>query len=67
MAIDKTNKTPKMPDTLTLNGVTFKTSGNIVFKDSEDSPFYLAQSSTLNKMDSFLEHGMQLFLKKIAT
>jgi hypothetical protein len=64
MAIDKTNKTP---NTITLNGVTFKTGGNIVFKDSEDSPFYLAQSSLLEKMDGFLEHGMQLFLKKIGT
>ena len=64
MAKDKKNKTP---DTLTINGVTFKTSGNIVFKDQEDSPFYLAQSSMLENFDGFLENGMQLFLKKIDT
>lgn len=62
MAIDKNNKAS---DTITLNGVTFKTGGNIVFKDLDESPFYLAQSSLLEKMDGFLEHGMQLFLKKI--
>lgn len=55
----------KAPNTIILNGVIFKTGGNIVFKDLDESPFYLAQSSILEKMECFLEQGMQLFLKKI--
>ena len=57
----------KPQNKLTLDGITFKTSGNILFKDSDDNPFLLAQSPLLEKMDGFLEHGMQLFLKKIKT
>lgn len=57
----------KAPNSITLEGITFKTSGNIVFKNSEESPFRLAQSALLDKMDGFLEHGMLIFLKKIKT
>ena len=50
---------------LTLDGVTYKTSGNIVFADPEESPFHLAQSALLDQMGDFVEHGMQTLLKKI--
>ncbi|MFC1540724.1 hypothetical protein ACFL37_00380 [Candidatus Margulisiibacteriota bacterium] len=54
-------------NTITVDGVTFKTSGNIVFSDDEESPYYLAQSSLLEQFDGYLENGMQQFLKKIMT
>jgi hypothetical protein len=57
----------KAQNKLTLDGITFKTSGNIVFKDSDENPFLLAQSPLLEKMDGFLEHGMQMLFKKIKT
>jgi hypothetical protein len=55
----------KKSNSITIDGVTFKTSGNIVFSDDEDNPFYLAQSSLLEQFDGYLENGMQQFLKKI--
>lgn len=57
--------TSKSSNKITLDGVTFKTSGNILFTDSEDNPFCLAQSALLEKMDGFLEHGMQILFKKL--
>ncbi len=55
----------KTQNKLTLDGITYKTSGNIVFSDPEESPFHLAQSALLDQMDDFVEHGMQTLLKKI--
>lgn len=52
-------------NTLTLEGITFRTSGNILFQDSEESPFVMASSSLLDHLDCFLEHGMQMLIKKI--
>jgi hypothetical protein len=52
---------------ITVDGVTFKTSGNIVFSDPEENPFHLAQSSLLEKIDGYLENGMQQFLKKVTS
>ena len=61
------DNTDNSQNKLTLDGITFKTSGNILFKNSDENPFLLAQSPLLEKMDGFLEHGMQLLLKKIKT
>lgn len=52
---------------ITVEGVIFKTSGNIVFSDTEENPFYLAQSSLLEKIDGCLENGMQQLLQKLST
>lgn len=49
---------------ITLNGITFKTNGNILFSDCDESPFHLAQSPLLKTLDGILEHGMQMLLKK---
>ncbi|KPJ68924.1 hypothetical protein AMJ44_05120 [candidate division WOR-1 bacterium DG_54_3] len=59
--------TDKAQNKLTLDGITFKTSGNILFKDSKENPFLLAQSTLLEKVDGLLEHGMQMLFKKIKT
>jgi len=61
------NSSSKTQNKLTLEGVTYKTSGNIVFADPEENPFHLAQSALLDKMDDFVEHGMQTLLKKVKT
>ena len=53
-------------NTLHLDGMVFKTSGNIQFHDHEENPFFLANSPVLEKMDCFLEHGMQMLMKKIS-
>lgn len=55
----------KSQNKITLDGVTYKTSGNIIFDDSKEIPFYHAQSTLLEKMDGFVEHGMQTLIKKI--
>ena len=47
---------------LTIEGVTYKTGGNIVFADSD---YYLAQGSQLVQVEGLLEHGMQMLLKKV--
>ena len=52
-------------NSLLLDGVLFKTSGNIVFNDPDESPYYLAEGSHLEKIEGMLEHGMQMLLKKI--
>ncbi|MBU1026607.1 MAG: hypothetical protein KKA31_02635 [Candidatus Margulisbacteria bacterium] len=52
-------------NTLTIDGITFKTTGNINFPDAEESPFLLAQSSLLDNMSGVLEHGMQMLMKKM--
>lgn len=52
-------------NTITVDGITFKTSGNIVFSDSTENEFLLAQNSQLDKMENLLENGMQTLLKKI--
>lgn len=55
----------KSKNSITLDGITFKTSGNIMFSDPQEIPYHLAQSKLLEKMDGMLEHGMQTLLKKI--
>ncbi|MDD5382284.1 MAG: hypothetical protein PHH60_01330 [Candidatus Margulisbacteria bacterium] len=55
----------KSTNTITIDGVTFITGGNIVFSDTDEERYYLAQNSHLEKMEGFLEHGMQMLLKKI--
>ncbi len=57
----------KAQNKITLEGVTYKTSGNIVFDKDEDAPYCLAQSSLLKQMDNLLENGMQSLIKKIKT
>ena len=59
------DKIDKAPNKITLNGITFKTKGNIIFGDSDEKNFHLAQSALLEKMDGVLEHGLQMLLKKI--
>ncbi|MFC1511016.1 hypothetical protein ACFL5U_01350 [Candidatus Margulisiibacteriota bacterium] len=49
---------------LTIDGITFRTSGNIVFESVEDNPFHLAQSQLLEKIDALMENGMQMLMKK---
>ncbi|NQT29654.1 MAG: hypothetical protein HQ596_03690 [Candidatus Saganbacteria bacterium] len=58
------NSPNKDPNKITVDGLTFKTEGNIVFSDVDENPFHLAQSPLLDDMDSLLENGMALFLKK---
>jgi len=55
----------ELSNTITVNGITFKTGGNIVFSDAEESKYYLAQNKHLAEMEGFLENGMQLLLKKM--
>lgn len=50
---------------LTLNGMVFKTGGNIVFETSEETSYVIAQSPLLDKMDGILEDGLQQLLKRI--
>jgi len=52
-------------NTITVEGITFKTSGNIVFSDSTESEYLLAQNSQLDKMENLLENGMHTLLKKL--
>jgi len=55
----------KTDNIITINGVTFKTQGNIVFSGSEDEHYILAEGSHLEQMEGMLEHGMQTLLKKV--
>lgn len=57
----------KAQNKITLEGVIYKTSGNIVFDKDEDAPYHLAQSSLLEQMDNLLENGMRSLIKKIKT
>ena len=50
---------------LTVNGLTFKTSGNIVFENSEESSYVIAESPLLEKMDGILDNGLQQLLKRL--
>jgi hypothetical protein len=59
------NDKKNLANAITLDGVTFKTSGNILFQDAEENPFYLAESPLLDTVEGYLENGMQLLLKKI--
>ncbi|MBU0671476.1 MAG: hypothetical protein KJ732_00440 [Candidatus Margulisbacteria bacterium] len=59
------NKPEGSSSSVTVNGVTFKTGGNIVFAESDDASYYLAEGSQLEKIEGMLEHGMQMLLKKI--
>ena len=49
---------------LTLEGLVFKTNGNILFSDSDDCPYHIAQNSRLEKIEGLLENGMSSLLKK---
>jgi hypothetical protein len=49
---------------LTLDGIVFKTSGNILFSDSEEGSYYLAQNSRLEKIEGLTENGMNTLMKK---
>ncbi len=62
MAIEPKNKTS---NTLKLNGIIYKTSGNIVFQDPENNKYIHAESKLAEDMDDFIQNGMQAFLKKI--
>ncbi|MBN2058162.1 MAG: hypothetical protein JW782_05155 [Candidatus Saganbacteria bacterium] len=59
------NTQERAASTITINGVTFKTSGNIVFQDGEENAYYLAEPSKLDQLEGMLEHGMQMLLKKV--
>ncbi|MFH1541491.1 MAG: hypothetical protein ABIE84_00170 [bacterium] len=54
----------EITNTLTVDGVTYKTSGNIVFEADTENPFIMAQSTILEKLDCFIENGMRQLLKK---
>ncbi|OGB87719.1 hypothetical protein A3H09_00165 [Candidatus Falkowbacteria bacterium RIFCSPLOWO2_12_FULL_45_13] len=51
-------------NTITIEGVIYKTSGNILFAGSEEKSFFLAQSDLLENMNTLLENGIHSFLKK---
>ena len=57
-------KCERRSNTLTIGGVTFKTSGNITFPESEETDFCIAHSTVLDEMNSVLENGMQSLMKK---
>ena len=57
----------KNTNTLTIGGTTFKTRGNIVFTESDDTSYYLAEGSHLKELEGMLEHGMQMLLNKVKT
>jgi hypothetical protein len=55
---------------LTIGGVTYKTAGNILFSDSEESTYIIAESPILDSMDKAIEdgilgNGMRSLLNKI--
>ena len=58
-----TNNNPDAKE-LTIGNIKFKTSGNIVFEDSADHPFFLAESNLVDKMDNFLQKGIRMMLQK---
>jgi len=70
------NKTSEINQTcpsnsLTLNGVTYKTGGNIVFSDQAEGNYILAASPMLDNVDKaiekgILENGMQMLMRKVA-
>ena len=62
-----TKQKPEKNNTLTINGTTFRTQGNIVFTESDDTSYYLAEGSHLKEMEGMLEHGMQMLLNKVKT
>lgn len=51
-------------NTITIEGIVYKTSGNILFADTEEKSFFLAQSDLLESMDALLENGMHSLIKK---
>jgi hypothetical protein len=57
-------KTEPDSNELTIGNIKFKTSGNIVFEDHQNNPFFLAESNLIDKMDNFLQKGIQMMLKK---
>ena len=57
-------KSEKRSNTLTIDGVTFKTSGNITFPESEETHFCIAHSAILDEMNAALENGMHSLMKK---
>ena len=61
----KRKEEEKNLNSVTVSGVTFTTSGNIIFSDDGEDDYYLAQGSQLKQIDGMLEHGMQTLLKKV--
>ncbi|MFH1826070.1 MAG: hypothetical protein ABH823_02110 [bacterium] len=59
-----TQDATKNNNSVTIQGITFTTSGNIVFDDCP-SAFHLAESPLLDKIDGILENGLQSLLKKL--
>ena len=49
---------------LQLNGVVYKTNGNIQFKQTD---FVLASSTLLKDIDGIVENGLQTLLRKLKT
>ncbi|MCU0640907.1 MAG: hypothetical protein MUC35_02320 [Candidatus Margulisbacteria bacterium] len=43
---------------MTIGDTTYKTGGNIVFADSNESAYYVAESEILNNMDKAIENGI---------
>ncbi|OGC25412.1 hypothetical protein A2291_00720 [candidate division WOR-1 bacterium RIFOXYB2_FULL_42_35] len=62
--ISKEKKEPKT-NTLTLNGVVYKTSGNILFHNEEGDVFVTAQSDLLEHIDGIMEDGMMTLMRKL--
>ena len=58
-------KSEKTTNRITIKGITFKTGGNILFEDSDQDLYFLAEGSALDSYNGMLENGMALFLKKI--
>jgi hypothetical protein len=55
---------------LTLNGLVYKTSGNILFYETDETYYFMAESPMLEKIDQaieggILQNGMCAFLKKL--
>ena len=52
-------------NTIVVDGVIFRTGGNILFGDPAETPYYLAEGSKLEKIEGIVEHGWQTLLKKL--
>ena len=50
---------------ITIGDTTFKTGGNIVFGDTTESPYVIASNPMLSKMEAYLEHGIDVLMKRI--
>lgn len=59
------DKNEPRTNTLNLDGIVYKTSGNILFHKDEEDVFITAQSSLLDNIDGILENGMLTVMRKL--